>query len=216
MALNNVPQAGQTLAVTRNPIQQNFSVIDTAFSVNHVAYGAGGQGKHNFVSLPVQGAAPATIAGEIALFSQTSAVTGNPELALRRQTNGTSYEISTYGTGSYSFNSGGQGSITYTYTWTRLPSGLLMLWGTQTSVGPAFTATGLVMVFPTATSFPGFATAVYNVGVTLQWNDNTGSNSDQPLVLVQGATTTAQFRFTRESQNQYATKGSISFTAIGI
>ena len=38
MALNNVPLSGQSLGVTRVPINQNFSVIDADFSVDHVAY----------------------------------------------------------------------------------------------------------------------------------------------------------------------------------
>lgn len=141
MALNNVPLAGQTLGVTRNPINQNFNVIDTAFSINHVDYNAPDQGKHKFLSMPVQGAAPATTATELGIFTQTSALTGVPEWAFRRANNGAVIEF----TSSTQANNG----------WTRLPSGILLKWGqiggnaailnqqfviNLNGIGPAFTA----------------------------------------------------------------------------
>lgn len=226
--LPNIPASSDLLSVSQGQIQNNFSALQTWIEQNHVdsASGAPQSGKHTFVQLPVQAGTPTGgfLAGEDSIYSATSAVTGLPELVFVRgdgvaigsipQT----YEITTYGTGTYTFNAGGQGNITYDYAWTRFPSGLLQLWATQTTNGPAFTATGLVIQFPTGggQNFPGFTTAVYNVQLTLQWTDNTGANSNQPIVLVKGQTTTSQFRFTRESQNQYVNKGSIVFTALGI
>jgi len=78
MALNNIPLAGQSLGTTRAPINQNFSVIDAAFQIDHVDYNIAGQGKHNKVTFPVQGSAPAFTVGDIGLFNL--AVGGTNEL----------------------------------------------------------------------------------------------------------------------------------------
>ena len=63
MALINVPLAGQSLGITRDPVNNNFSTINSAFLVDHVEYNTAGQGKHNKVTFPVQGGAPAFTAG---------------------------------------------------------------------------------------------------------------------------------------------------------
>ena len=96
MALNLVPNAGQNLAITRDPIRNNFNTIDTAFSVNHVSYGLAGQGKHNFVSMPVQAAPPVTAAAEMALFVQDDAF-NVPQLYVRQQNNGASIALTPVG-----------------------------------------------------------------------------------------------------------------------
>jgi len=148
MALNNVPLTGQSLGVTRVPINQNFSVIDAAFLVDHVDYNVSGQGKHNQVTMPVSGSAPTTLGGEAALFSQTSSLTGNPEMAWRRQSNGSVVEFTS---GTFA-----------TPGWTRLPSGILLKWG-QT------TGTGLTTVtFPTGASIPAF-TIIYSMQITTSY-----------------------------------------------
>lgn len=148
MALNNVPLSGQSLGVTRVPINQNFSVIDNDFAVDHVAYNTTGEGKHKQVTMPVQSPAPASAAGEGVLFTQTSSLTGVPEMAFRRQSNGSVTE----------FTSG----ILATPGWTRLPSGVLLKWG-QT------TATGLTTVtFPVGANIPAF-TGIFSIQITTSY-----------------------------------------------
>lgn len=148
MALNNVPLTGQSLGVTRVPINQNFSVIDTAFLVDHVEYNISGQGKHKQVTMPVSGSSPATSSGEVALFSRTSSLTGVPEMAWIRQSSGTVTE----------FTSG----TLATPGWTRLPSGVLLKWG-QT------TGTGLTTVtFSTGASIPAF-TSIFSIQITTSY-----------------------------------------------
>jgi len=145
MALNNVPLTGQTLGVTRVPINQNFSVIGSTFEVDHVGYNLTNQGKHNKVTMPVQSPAPVTAAGEVALFSQTSSLTNVPEIAWRRQSSGSVVEF----TGGLLASSG----------WTYLPSGILLKWG-HTS------ATGLTTVtFPVGANIPAF-TNIFSMQVT--------------------------------------------------
>ena len=118
--LNNVPLTGQTLNQTRNPINQNFSVIDTAFSVDHVPYNepSGNQGQHNKVTFPVQSPAPNFPAGDLGLFNATFPPTSVNELFVRKDS-GTAYPMTS------SNNSSVNG-------WTYLPSGLLLQWGVST------------------------------------------------------------------------------------
>ncbi len=145
MTLNNVPLTGQTLGVTRVPINQNFNVIDAAFLVDHVAYNLTDQGKHKQVTMPVSVSSPATLASEVALFSRTSTLTLAPEIAWRRQSSGSVVEF----TGGLLASSG----------WTYLPSGVLLKWG-HTS------ATGLTNVtFPVGANIPAF-TNIFSMQVT--------------------------------------------------
>lgn len=120
MALNNVPLAGQTLSVTRVPINQNFSVIDTAFAVDHVGYNTSGQGQHNKVSFPVQNPVPAPQAGIVQLYSQLSAITNQPELVFTHQSGSTAPAAARI----VEFTSAGWANP----GWTRLPSGILLKW----------------------------------------------------------------------------------------
>lgn len=118
MALVDVPKPGQTLNDTQNPIRQNFLTTNTAFSVNHVDYNLADQGKHKFVTMPRQGAAPATVGTDVALYSKVGGVSAVSELAFRRQGNGTEVLFT-----EARQNQNG---------WTRLPSGIIMAWGRQT------------------------------------------------------------------------------------
>ena len=118
MALNNIPLAGQSLGTTRAPINQNFSVIDAAFQIDHVDYNIAGQGKHNKVTFPVQGSAPAFTVGDIGLFNL--AVGGTNELNITNSSG-----VTTPFTKSLAANPG----------WTYIPSGMIMAWGTGTVTG---------------------------------------------------------------------------------
>lgn len=117
MALNNVPLSGQTLGQTQAPINQNFSVIDTAFQVDHEDYNTTNQGAHNKISFLTQSPIPAPQAGIVQMYAQLSALTAQPELVFGRQT----------GSGSPSpieFTSAGWANP----GWAMLPSGILLKW----------------------------------------------------------------------------------------
>jgi hypothetical protein len=120
MALNNVPLTGQTLNATRVPINQNFSVIDTAFQVDHIDYNIAGQGQHNKVSFPVQNPIPAPQAGIVQLYSVLSAITNEPELVFTHQAGSTAPNAAKI----VEFTSAGWANP----GWTRLPSGILLKW----------------------------------------------------------------------------------------
>lgn len=132
MALNDVPLSGQTLGVTQPLIRNNFSTINAAFAVDHVAYvfpGTGGnQGKHNKVTFPVQGSAPTFSGSDFGIYNFGGAlVIADSSGPLGKLTGGS---IVLQG-------------------WSYWPTGALVKWGTVTlgaggdqtiaaSQGPAF------------------------------------------------------------------------------
>lgn len=154
MALNNVPVTGQSLGASRDLINQNFSVIDTAFTVNHVPYndGSGNQGFHKFINIPAGTPTGVTNNGtaQVALYSNTGSISGVPELFFQRNNLGAN---SGYSISECTANSPG---------WTRLPSGILLKWQTNISFsgsssknvnfssnpGPAFTNLFTVLITP--------------------------------------------------------------------
>lgn len=120
MALSNVPLAGQTLAGSRPDINSNFSVIDTAFSVDHVGYNITNQGRHNRVSFPTRSPVPAAEAGIVQLFSVLSTITNQPELVFRHQLGSTAPAAGQI----VEFTSAGWANP----GWAKLPSGILLKW----------------------------------------------------------------------------------------
>ena len=129
--LNIVPNAGQTLAVTRDPIRNNFSTIDAAFLVDHVPYVAAGQGQHNKITFPLQGAAPVFLTTN-GLWSQNYAVTVGPEVWVQAKAGA--------GTNQYpltaSVLSANATPGNFSRGWTYLPSGIVMKWGRNASGVP--------------------------------------------------------------------------------
>jgi hypothetical protein len=72
MTYTILPNSGQSLGVTRIPINTNFSLIQSVFDKNHIDFNAPGPGKHKFLQMPVQSAAPSTLSSEGAFYSKTS------------------------------------------------------------------------------------------------------------------------------------------------
>ena len=59
MALNLVPQVGQNLGNTQQPILDNFTNINVNFAVDHVAFNSGADsGKHAKITFPITVALP--------------------------------------------------------------------------------------------------------------------------------------------------------------
>ncbi len=116
-----IPQPTDTPAVSQPQILGNFAAISTLINVNHVDFDLADEGKHKWVSMPDQVAAPATAAGEVAIFGFTSVETAATELFFRRSSSGTQVPMTERdGT---------------TAGWTMLPSGILMKWGTTGITG---------------------------------------------------------------------------------
>lgn len=152
--VSTIPQSTDIPSTSQSQLFGNFQAISTLVNVNHVDFDLPDQGKHKWVSFPLQGSAPATNTTEVALFSQTSANTGNVELYMRKQNSGTLTSFTE------------QAAITSSSGWTYLPSGILMKWGT-------LNATGAVTI--NANTFGPAYTTVYTVQLT---NQTTTSSSD--------------------------------------
>ncbi len=143
---NNIPQPTDRLKDSQQDILDNFAEIQTLIMRNHVNFGATGEGRHTFVEFPT--AVPTGVTNvntpEVALYSNVGTTSTVPELFFQRNNLGAN-------TG-YAFTEGLNANTGYT----RLPSGLLVKWGTSSSsVGdfdltynpagtPAFTGTPFV------------------------------------------------------------------------
>lgn len=141
---NNIPTAPQRFKDSQPLIQANFLDIDTALAVNHVGFNLPDVGKHKFLQMPVQGAAPVTAATEMGLYTKTG-VTTNPEMFIRRESNGTEIEFTARG------NTG-------TNYYSMLPSGLLIKFGSH---APVFGASPIAGTITYDTTIP--FSAVFSV-----------------------------------------------------
>lgn len=77
----NMPQANQTVANSRQPIVDNFTNLNTTIGTDHIEpiYNAvpANRGKHNKVSLPQQGADPASTATESIFYTKQNPTAPN-------------------------------------------------------------------------------------------------------------------------------------------
>jgi hypothetical protein len=146
MAYNNsIPQPGDDPSQSQSLLLQNFQEIKINNDVNHTEIGQANQGKHKFLQMPAQGSSPSTASNEAALFTKQSTFTSTPELVYRRENNGTEIEFTSSGSS--------------TNGWARLPSGILLKWGTATAAGSQSTN------FPVSANIPVF-TSVFSAQVT--------------------------------------------------
>src|SRR5690606_9784890 len=142
--------AAQRFKDSQPLIQNNFLDIQNAFSLNHVDFNLGVEtGKHKFLQMPAQGAAPATNATEMGLYTKNG-IFGTPEMFIRRQ--GSGLEISFTEKETNGVNNG----------WTRLPSGIILKWGFAAPVGTGPST----IVFPISGTIPVFNN-LYNVQLTI-------------------------------------------------
>lgn len=122
MAYNpNIPQPTDMLSQSQPQLLGDFQSIKTLIDVNHVDFANANQGKHAFVEFPVQNPVPVTVAAEVGLYSQVSAITGNPELVFSKQNATSIVEFTSAG----KLQSG----------WVYQPSGILMKWGQASGNG---------------------------------------------------------------------------------
>lgn len=163
---NSIPVASDLLSQSQDDILNNFAAIKTLIDVNHVTFDAAGQGKHVIAEFPVQSPVPTTGAGEVGLYCQTSAITGNPELVYAPESAATTYEFSS--------------AVKNEKGYAMLPSGIIMKWGS----GTVNANTTAVATFEAGAGVPAFTT-VYNVQVTRE-----GSTGETGVLYYQAVTTT--------------------------
>src|SRR5271170_7661803 len=87
-----LPNSGQSLGITRPAINQNFSIIQNAFALNHYDFNSSIAipGKHSFVQMPVQ-TTPTILLGEGALYTNT--VNSTSQLFYKRDVDAADYQV---------------------------------------------------------------------------------------------------------------------------
>lgn len=201
MTYSNVPLTGQSLGITKNPINSNFALIQSAFSLNHYAVGSAGgsnSGKHMFVTMPPQSLSPgpSRAATENVLFSgidpnapsQTVLFSKTDSNRIYQLTKSIASQFPTFGT----VNSG----------WTFLPGGIVMQYGIVTTPAP----TALVSFgFPFPSGNPPFS-----IQLTAETNNNTSVASAGVANVPSPPTASGFYYYTNVGVN-----GSIYWTALG-
>jgi len=192
MSLTILPTAGQSLNVTRDPIRNNFSLIQNAFIVDHVDFNIVNQGMHNQVTLPTHtGAAPA--GANIILTNQLLAAVG--ELYIHKTYHAGTHDIpatkSTISTTARAI-----GELAYTY----LPSGIILQWGTWNTAVSTSTVT-LPIAFPNSLLNVQLTPYVPGAGMTnmlVLWSSAVPANPLQQFIVgttVNGVAADTTFSF---------------------
>lgn len=128
--------AGDTLSKSRNPIRTNFIILEDRFNENHVDLdGGAGGGKHSFLQMPEQAAAPTTAANEAGFY--TAVANTVSQLFMRRESDGASLQL----TASDVTDATAQATSGYSC----LPGGLLIQYG---SIGSQTTSSTRTIIFP--------------------------------------------------------------------
>lgn len=167
---NAIPQPNDLISQSQPDILTNFASINSIIDINHIDFANANAGKHNVCEFPAPTTFGGTSAGEVALFSNVSTLSTEPELVFQKQA-GSAAPITTIEFTSAAYTTPG---------WTRLPSGILLKWG-------ASSATGLgTITYPVAANIPVFL-AVLTVMITTSTLLLTDSNR---LVVFVGSTTT--------------------------
>jgi len=176
-----IPNAADLLSVSQGQIKNNFTVLNTAFSENHVGLTATGKGKHNACVFPQRTTGPATAATEGALY--TKAAGGSPNLYWRRKSSGNEIQMTTNHTPSAAANG-----------FTFLPGGLLLQWGVKNAASGGGAANNVT--FPTA-----FSAAPYSISTTSARSDS--ANATPAFVSTTSVPTTTTFRIVNTSSNSH-------------
>jgi len=157
----NIPQPTDKIKDSQNDLLQNFQAIKSGFDENHYAFDTGDEGKHKYVSLPEQVAAPTVAVNERAIYSKQSTLTNVAELFTRKENNGTEIEFTA--------------RLGATPGWTILPSGIILKWGAETKTGAQ------TVVLPVAANIPVY-TQIFSVQLTVKAAG--GADSDTAVRVV--------------------------------
>lgn len=131
----NIPQATDKLRISQSDLLNNFIAIDAFVDINHYGFASGNVGKHLYLQMP-ETAAPATAANEAGLYAANGATSGATELVFRRESNGSSIAFTE--------------AVFAASGWTRLPSGILLQWGSGTIDNTGADTINFPVAFPTA------------------------------------------------------------------
>lgn len=167
----NIPQPNDQLSQSQNDILGNFQAIKTLVDINHVTFGGADQGKHKFVTMPEQGAAPATLANEGALYTAQGVYNTEAQLYWRRESNGVVVPF----TEGLNANNG----------WARLPTGALIKWGSQVIPLSNNATDTYSFAWPVGANIPAFAANPYQVYYTVFGSFSEADVSDNASTAAQ-------------------------------
>ncbi len=154
----NIPTNGQSLGNSRPQVNGNFTYINTAFSVNHIAFNQVNVGKHYKVEMPRQSPSPTPAATEGMLFTKLSG--GITRLIWKRDGGATDIELT------------GVNPSAATNGYSTLPGGLIIQWGVVTTTSSSGTVTF-------ATNNISFPTACFMVNTTPKYSTAGGVPTSQ-------------------------------------
>lgn len=172
---NAIPGPNDLLSQSQSDIQVNFASIQSLVDIDHVDFANANAGKHQAVHYVTQAVLPTTVGAEMSIFCAPSVATGGGYSLFVQQQNKVA------GANAIEFTGGVFAASGYTY----LPSGIIMQWGTGTTVGG-----NLAIVFPKM-----FPANVFNIQGTAI---NTGAQISIIQALQASITTTG---FTAQSNN---------------
>ena len=132
----NIPTNGQSLGNSRPQVQGNFTYINTAFAINHIAFNQVNVGKHYKVEMPRQSPSPTPAATEGMLFTKLSG--GITRLIWKRDGGATDIELT------------GIDPKNATNGYSTLPGGIIIQWGVVDSLA----SSGTVLFAAANISFP--------------------------------------------------------------
>jgi len=166
----NIPQPGDFLSDSQSQILNNFSSANASFGINHVNFAtATNNGKHKFCELLNQAAVPTPVSNQGVVYTKKDA-SNRSQLFYSPDSTGDEYQITRVigaSIATFSTNPG----------WTFLPGGMLMQWGTASSIAGG-TATVVFPVAFTATPYSIQATVFQNTAnrhsVYIKTMTNTG------------------------------------------
>jgi hypothetical protein len=147
-----IPNTGQSLGFTKDPIRNNFAVLRSTIATNHIDVNLSGAGKHNLAEFVEQSTSPATSVDECALYAKQAQSVAQLFLQKESQLSGASdVQMSRLDTGVKAAVNG------YSF----LPGGVIIQWGIGAFVGNASNVNVLFV-----TSNVNFTAACFNVSLT--------------------------------------------------
>jgi hypothetical protein len=192
MVYTLLPNASQSLGNSRPLIRQNFVLIQQAFDRNHYDFDdAANQGKHQFVQMPILGAAPTTLATEGAIYTKT--INALSQLFYIRDATALS-EVQLTGPTPINASNGS----------TFLPGGLLLQWGRVSAIN------NTAVVFPIA-----FSAAAFTVMATTNEAGNANAVIFGQIKADNITATGFDFQILRASQSTEGAAQNVGWMAIG-
>lgn len=154
----NIPQANDKWGISQQNILDNFIALGAILDVDNGVY-----------TFPENALDPTTAADTIDMYAKEGVYSSEAELFIRRESSGDVIGFT-------------EANLTST-GWSRLPSGLLLKWGTATANGTTN------VLFPTGAGIPAFSTIV-NVLVTTVYDSG---DTDAIARLVQSSLAVTDF-----------------------